>query len=281
MAFLALAPALVACGSRGPSPWARDAAAAGPVVAGALEATRQCPPAVAVEGIDVFDGQGTIDWVSVRASGVAFAFIKATQGTYDTQATFADNWRASAAAGVLRGAYHFFDPTEDGAAQAAYFLSVVSVASPPGDLPAVLDVECPDGDDDCLGTGSAGVASAGDIRARMLAFLGAVSRALGRTPIVYTFSSYFADEGIDTTGLDAYPLYLAWIPAASGGASGGAGAPCLDVPVPWSSAEFWQYSFEGSVAGIAGAVDRDRFLGALSALRALADAGPRAAAGCP
>jgi lysozyme len=272
MAFLALAPALVACGSSARSPAAGlsgDRAATD-----AIDRTAQCPSAV-VEGIDVFDGQGAIDWPSVPDTGVDFVFIKATQGTYDTQATFAANWAGSAGAGVLRGAYHFFDPTEDGASQAAHFLSVVGASA--GDLPPVLDIECPDGDADCLGTGSAGAASAGDIRARMLAFLGAVAQALGRTPIVYTYASYFADNGIDTTGLEAYPLYLAWIPA-SGAAVDDAGQPCLDVPAPWSTAAFWQYSFRGAVAGVSGAVDRDRFLGPRSALQSLAGAG---AAGCP
>ena len=275
MAFLALAPALVACGSSARSPPAGlsvDRAALA-----AIDRTTQCPPAV-VEGIDVFDGQGAIDWPSVRDAGVEFAFIKATQGTYDTQATFAANWAGSAGAGVVRGAYHFFDPTEDGASQAAHFLSVVGASA--SELPPVLDIECPDGDADCLGTGSGGAASAGDIRARMLAFLGAVAQELGRTPVVYTYASYFADNGIDTTGLEAYPLYLAWIPA-NGAAAGAAALPCLDVPAPWSAAAFWQYSFEGAVAGVSGAVDRDRFLGTRGALQALAGPGPPGAAGCP
>jgi len=275
MAFLALAPALVACGSSARSPPAGlsvDRAALA-----AIDRTTQCPPAV-VEGIDVFDGQGAIDWPSVRDAGVEFAFIKATQGTYDTQATFAANWAGSAGAGVVRGAYHFFDPTEDGASQAAHFLSVVGASA--SELPPVLDIECPDGDADCLGTGSAGDASAADIRTRMLAFLGAVAHGLGRTPLVYTYASYFADNGIDTTGFEAYPLYLAWIPA-SGDAVGDAGLPCLDVPAPWSTAAFWQYSFQGAVAGIPSAVDRDRFLGARAALQALAGPGSPGPSGCP
>ncbi|MCL2448480.1 MAG: hypothetical protein FWD17_05995, partial [Polyangiaceae bacterium] len=126
------------------------------------EALTACPTAL-VEGIDVFDGQGAIDWAAVADAGVAFAYVKATQGTYDTQATFDANWANAAAAGVARGAYHFFDPTEDGAAQAAYFLSAIAHASPdgglaPGELPPMLDVECPDGDDDCLGAGVSGAA---------------------------------------------------------------------------------------------------------------------------
>ena len=47
------------------------------------EAISQCPT-TSVEGVDVFDGQGSIDWPTVYAAGVRFAFIKATQGTYDT-----------------------------------------------------------------------------------------------------------------------------------------------------------------------------------------------------
>jgi lysozyme len=269
MAFLVLAPAMVACGTAPPGPAGRASEA--------LDLTRQCP-AAAVEGIDVFDGQGTIDWAQVRGAGIAFAYIKATQGTYDTQATFAERWAASSSAGVLRGAYHFFDPTEDGEAQAAHFLAVVGAGG--GDLPPVLDVECPDGDGDCLGTGSAGDASAADIRARVLAFLGAVEQALGRTPLLYTFTSYFAANGVDTTGLEAYPLYLAFIPPGASAAAGNA-LPCLDVPAPWAEATLWQYSFEGAVPGVSGAVDRDRFLGSIAALEALAGTGRSRSVGCP
>src|SRR5579862_8297268 len=88
------------------------------------EPVEQCP-SESVEGIDVFDGQGQVDWVAVARTGIRFAFIKATQGTYDSQATFAFNWSQAKSAGILRSAYHFFDPTEDGVAQAEHFLSVV------------------------------------------------------------------------------------------------------------------------------------------------------------
>ena len=75
-----------------------------------------------VEGVDVSDAQGAIDWAAARGAGIEWAAIKATQGTYNTQQRFAANWANARAAGVIRGAYHFFDPTEDGVAQAQYFL---------------------------------------------------------------------------------------------------------------------------------------------------------------
>ncbi|HTQ46286.1 MAG TPA: GH25 family lysozyme [Polyangiaceae bacterium] len=240
------------------------------------EALQQCATNV-VEGIDIYDGTGTIDWKSVKAAGVDFAMIKATQGTYNTQSTFATNWSGSKAAGLYRSAYHFFDPTEDGAAQAQHFLSVLGTPQP-DDMPAMLDIECPDGDANCLGTGASGQASASDIFTRMWAWIDAVQKATGKKPIVYTFGSYFSSNGIDTTGLPPYPLFIA---DPTGGANN-----CFNVPAPWTSAVIWQYSWTGTVSGISGQVDRDRFVGTLAQLGSFAnppttgsDAGAKDASG--
>jgi lysozyme len=235
-----------------------------------VEALEQCPTAT-VEGIDVFDGQGAIDWDAVADAGVAFAFIKATQGTYDAQSTFEANWAGARRAGVLRGAYHFFDPTEDGALQAQAFLATLGRLEA-GDLPAMLDIECPDGDANCLGAGFPGDAPAGAIAMRMGDWLRAVEGATGAKPLVYTFGSYFASRGISTAGLAAYPLFL------SEPVTSMASAECLDVPSPWSRATLWQYSWSGRVSGVESAVDRDRFLGPRDELEGLvvgvADASP-------
>ena len=212
-----------------------------------------------LEGVDVFDGQGTIDWNAAKSSGIAFAIIKATQGTYNKQTTFAANWSKTKAAGVYRSAYHFFDPTEDGVAQANHFLQVVGPLSP-GDLPPMLDVECPDGDPNCLYAGGAGTASASAIRQRMTDWLRTVESATGRKPIVYTFGAYFSSNGVDTTGLAQYPLFIAYPTAAT----------CFNVPTPWTRAAMWQWTWHGTVPGITGEVDRDRFLGTLADLAALA-----------
>jgi GH25 family lysozyme M1 (1,4-beta-N-acetylmuramidase) len=267
LAWLVLAVLVAGCGA---SPESSEPTAT------TAEALQQCET-VSVEGIDVSNGQGKIDWATVKAAGVDFAIMKATQGTYDTQSTFAANWAGSKAAGVIRSPYHFFDPTEDGAAQAHHFLSVVG-AMGPGDLPPMLDIECPTGSADttCLGTGTSDAASAADIATRMWAFIDTVQQATGKMPIIYTYESYFSSNGIDTTGLDAYPLYIA--DPVSG--------KCFDVPAPWTSAVIWQYSFTGTVSGISGDVDRDRFIGTLAELQqfaqttvgadAGADAGPEA-----
>ena len=231
------------------------------------EALQQCESA-SVEGVDVYDGTGTIDWNAVKGAGVDFALIKATQGTYNTQASFKTNWNGAKAAGVYPGAYHFFDPTEDGVAQAQHFLSVLGTLGP-GDLPAMLDIECPDGDPNCLYKGASGAAAASDIHTRMWDWIHTVEQATGRKPIIYTFGSYFSSNGIDTTGLGPYPLYIADIVSGS----------CFNVPSPWTAAVIWQYSWTGTVAGISGQVDRDKFIGTLADLQNFANPATSADAG--
>ena len=210
-------------------------------------AAQQCKPSSVVDGVDLNpDGDGTLPWAS---SGKGFAVIKATQGDYYTDADFAANWAALKSAGVVRGAYHFFDATVSGVTQANYFLQVVGTIQP-GDLPPTLDIECPvSGQADCLGNGSSGAAPASQITQAMNDFLTTVKSATGLTPIVYSYGSWFADNSVDTTGLQNYPLWLADY----------SGTSCFTVPTPWTAATIWQYDSSGTVGGIN--VDDDYFLG--------------------
>jgi GH25 family lysozyme M1 (1,4-beta-N-acetylmuramidase) len=204
------------------------------------------------------DGDGALDWAT---SGTSFAIIKATQGTGYTDGDFATNWAALKAAHVVRGAYHFFDATVSGVDQANYFLQVVGTIEA-GDLPPTLDIECPvPGESDCLGNGNSGEASSAQITQAMNDFLTTVKSATGLTPIVYSYGSWFSDNGVDTTGLDAYPLWLADY----------SGTTCFNVPSPWTVATFWQYDDSGSVSGIN--VDDDYFLGSMAQLSAFTSKG--------
>ena len=87
--------------------------------------------------------QGTINWTSVKNSGKAFAFCKATEGATYTDPTFASNWAAMKAAGLIRGAYHFGRPGSDPVVQANRFCDVVGPRD--GDLQMTLDLEATDG----------------------------------------------------------------------------------------------------------------------------------------
>jgi len=93
-----------------------------------------------VNGLDVFHGDGPVDWTSVAAAGIEFAHVKASEGVAMTDSRFAQNWKAMKEAGVMRGAYHFFHPASSPEDQAGHFLAVMSDFSE-GDLPPALDLE--------------------------------------------------------------------------------------------------------------------------------------------
>jgi lysozyme len=232
--------------------------------------TQQCPD-MDVEGVDVYAGTGTVDWAKLAAAGRVFAFIKATQGDYNTQSTFNTNWANSKANGILRSPYHFFDPTIDGVMQANWFLAELAQAGglEPGDLPPMLDLECPVSSDQataeakapsCEHSGDSGWEPTATLIQRTFDWLNTVEAALGRKAIIYSYVSWFSSVGFTDTKLAEYPLFIASYNS------------CPSVPAPWTSATFWQYSGTGSVSGIAGNADLDRFLGTLTELNAFISA---------
>lgn len=85
------------------------------------------PPLRAGEryGVDVSAHQGSIDWARVAGDEIEFAYVKASEGGDFTDTWFERNWEGAAAAGLDRGAYHFFTLCTPADAQAAHFLEVV------------------------------------------------------------------------------------------------------------------------------------------------------------
>jgi lysozyme len=91
------------------------------------------------QGIDVSHHQGRIDWPLLPAQGVDFAYIKASEGGDFRDPDFGRNWAGARAAGVRRGAYHFFTLCRPGADQAANFIAMVP--ADPDALPPAVDLE--------------------------------------------------------------------------------------------------------------------------------------------
>jgi GH25 family lysozyme M1 (1,4-beta-N-acetylmuramidase) len=248
-----------------------------------VQGVTQCGSAF-VDGVDVYAGNGTIDWAKVKAAGKGFAFIKATQGDYNTQSTFKANWADAKANGVLRSPYHFFDGTIDGVGQANAFLAELNAAGglQPGDLPAMLDIECPTSSNQgqaqsgCEYAGNSGWVPTPMLQQRIYDWLDTVEAATGRKAILYSYVSWFAAVGITEAKLADYPLFIASY------------NQCATIPPPWTTAVFWQYSATGTVTGITGQVDLDHFFGTSDdlngfAIQPVADAGvtPDADTGTP
>ncbi len=134
----------------------------------------------AVKGVDVSHYQGEIDWRALRQSGVRFAYIKATEGASLRDPRFAENWRRSHDAGMVRGAYHFFSLCKSGAVQAAHFIAAIPASA--GSLPHALDVEqmepCPKG------------RRIARPLAEISAFLDAAEKHFGQRPLIYTTQDF-------------------------------------------------------------------------------------------
>jgi lysozyme len=206
-------------------------------------------------GIDVYNGTGPIDWAKVRAAGHAFAFVKATEGLTLIDHRLQTNLAGMAAAGMVRGAYHFFHVAPGtGAQQAAHFVNATRDAGYDftKDLPLALDLE------DRAGTGRYGAVK---MRAEVQAFNAELERLTGKRPIIYL--DYDFGQNLLGDGYGGHPLWIASY----------TGAEQPHVPKGWERWTFWQYGEYGRVDGVYGSVvDMDRWNGSEAELRAWAAA---------
>ena len=195
-----------------------------------------------VHGIDVSHHQGTIDWDAVKATEkgeypIRFAFMKATEGGDYKDSRFAENFRGAGEVGIIRGAYHFYNPNTDPVRQADFFISQVRLVK--GDLAPVLDVERKPRDKVQL-------------QADLKKFLHRLEQHYGMKPIIYTSFKY-KTRYLDDPELDAYPFWIAHYYVDT-----------LSYGGPW---HFWQHTDYGTVPGIDTNVDLNVFNGSWEELK--------------
>lgn len=217
-------------------------------------------------GIDVSKYQGEVDWKQVADAGIRFAFARAVEDKPPADTadhTFADNFEGMKAAGILRGAYHFFRPRRDAAEQARLFVSIVGQLQP-GDLPPVIDFEH-DGRSKELNLPPV---SPEVIVEGMARWIDIVEAALNRRVIIYTSAEYWILGAGNSERFRDHPLWIAhWK----------ADRPML--PSAFDSFIIHQYDVELTVPGVPRSgplvyVPTDRFNGSINELRALADLPP-------
>jgi lysozyme len=205
------------------------------------------PAAYPVHGIDVARYQGDIDWATARANGVSFAFIKATEGGDRVDAMFADHWSGARAAGVPRGAYHFFYFCTPAEVQAAWFIA--NVPRERGMLPPVVDLEWNPQSPTCTYRPPPEV-----VRAEAKTFMDILEAHYGQRPVIYTDPGFFErNELIRFAGEEVWLRSTSAYPTDRYGVAG------------WT---FWQYSATGIVPGVSGEVDLNAFGGSAAEWRA-------------
>lgn len=178
--------------------------------------------------IDVSRHQGAVDWPAVAGDGISAAYIKASEGGDLVDVRFAENWAAAGAAGLERGAYHFFTLCRPAVDQAANFLRT----APPDAtaLPPAIDLE--------LGGNCSARPSEDDVLAEVGVFLDAVEQAWGRPMLVYTNDEFDELYGVRDLGRPLWEV----------------AAPFRPNDSRW---QVWQLHGYAVVDGVSGRVDLD------------------------
>lgn len=213
------------------------------------------PPVAAapaeVAGIDVSHWQGTVRWDEVQAAGVRFAIAKATEGADIVDEQYVANRDGADALGILFTAYHFARPdstVDDAILEADHFVDTAALRG--RHLLPVLDLE------------DAGGLGPRKLRQWVRAWLERVHERLRVKAIIYASPSFWRDKMGNSAWFanNGYRLWIAhWhvaqpsVPAGNWGSRG------------WT---LWQHDDCGSVAGVDGCVDLDRYKGtAIGSLR--------------
>lgn len=182
------------------------------------------------KGVDVSQWNGSIDWPSVAADGISFAFIRAASDFNYEDPNFYENMQGAGAAGLARGIYYYSVATDTSraVADADFLVSLLQKYGFSVEMPLVIDLE----DEVQMGL------SADQITAIAQAFCGEVA-AYGYTPMVYVNENW-AWSYINLDAVSAYKWVAAW-----------------SLYTDSTSRQIWQSSNNGRVNGIHGNVDID------------------------
>ena len=251
-----------------------------------------------VQGIDVSEFQGAMNWTTAYNAGVRFTFIRATRGPASGTGSGNDirtttNVPAARAAGILAGVYHYARPdliavatgqpttaalTASAQSEALHLYHVAKNYMLPGYLRPVLDLEERGGPDD--GTTALTPAS---LSFWATTFSNEIQRLANTRPLVY-MNTNFASNYVNST-MASQDLWVANWNQTTYGAPLGTGSPPTGTwgtnGKTWS---FWQYSADGNGKGAefgasSSAIDLDVARGDINFVRSFLVPEPGTAAG--
>lgn len=197
-------------------------------------------------GIDVSHWQNAINWSEVEMDSlphsIDFTLIKATQGSKITDPYFSVNWEAAGKAGILRGAYHFYQYKIPPLEQAKHYIKQVNLNE--NDILPILDVEL-----DCTGCTSPEISNTLLIQ-NLKIYLRAIEEHFQVKPIIYTYEAFY--ESHLKGHFDDYTYWMAKFssnPPKSFIIKADSTASLLP------QIAMWQFTDSGKIKGIAGKTD--------------------------
>lgn len=222
-----------------------------------------------LKGVDVGDAQGAIDWRKVKAAGMSFVFLKATEGAdWVSPAFTAARVKVVHDAGLTLGCYHYLRPRRDrsGVVEARHFYSTVLDRGwrHGHDLPLVVDVEWTGNRDEIAAM------SGSQLHEYVSNFCEEIYRRNGsksprRGCVVYLSPAFAPELGNRAPRHGSVSWVAAW------------DAPDGKPPTPRgfqrSKVLFHQVSDRAHVPGIDTVVDLNLFMGTQAALKALSSGG--------
>ena len=193
----------------------------------------------ALKGVDVSVFLGNIDWYSVKADGVDFAFIRLgyrgyTNGAIKVDSNFHQNIQGAKAAGVRVGVYFYSQAISRAEAIEEAQFCIDELSGYSLDLPVVFDLE--GAQTNQYRTRGLGTQTAVNM---VKAFCDTVENA-GYDSMYYSYAKFLAEHEGMVAQLEGYDLWMAMY---------------YRVPFFPYNFQIWQYSSTGRVAGIPKEVD--------------------------
>lgn len=193
------------------------------------------PAGKTYEGIDVSGWQGEIDFTKVKNAGIKFVYIKSSEGKDTVDRYFRKNYEKAKENELNIGFYHYVRArnTEDALLEANHFANTIAGTIP--DCKLAMDFE------------NFGNLSLNEINTISKVFLERVQEITNKEMIIYSNTS--SARNIFSAELaNRYPLWVAQYYVSEPSNNG-----------KWNSWEGFQYTDKGTVPGINGYVDRDKF----------------------
>lgn len=196
-----------------------------------------------VNGIDLSEYQGKVDWKLLAKQDINFAFIKTTEGSSTTDSHFVENFQGASQTDLVLGAYHFFSYDSDGISQANLYINALEI------FEDIDNIIIPIVDVEFYGDKEKNLPDVAETQKQLKAFLSLLEEKYNTRPVIYatqkSYNLYIKGE------FEEYDLWIRNIWTT----------PNLNKERNWT---FWQYSNKGKLKGYEGEeefIDLDVFNG--------------------